>query len=288
MFFFNHVPATFPVPAHAAPKPVVRIDVTLFNRTKGFENTPQFATWMTTSRPNPGPIKTVHISNCMFNLTTGAHKLHKEFVKTKAGAYYYQPQTQLNDREVICDDMKGAMTLNVDDDMITNWYTRDFPNWLNGLTHTRVKAIAGNLVEDAVYVVSLNGTAGKVIHIDSPVNVVKRLRQTLLMRAGASMDLLALDQNAVLDVEMKMDRGEIPTRVYGGNLQSQPPPARASHNISVNIAGNDEAGSSSNVSGKKRAATELDEVKETVRGLSTKVANLLEAQAKLLEALAKK
>ena len=243
---------------------------------------------MTTSRPNPGPIKTVHISNCMFNLTTGAHKLHKEFVKTKAGAYYYQPQTQLNDREVICDDMKGAMTLNVDDDMITNWYTRDFPNWLNGLTHTRVKAIAGNLVEDAVYVVSLNGTAGKVIHIDAPVNVVKRLRQTLLMRAGASMDLLALDQNAVLDVEMKMDRGEIPTRVYGGNLQSQPPPARASHNISVNIAGNDEAGSSSNVSGKKRAATELDEVKETVRGLSTKVANLLEAQAKILEALAKK
>ena len=54
------------------------------------------------------------------------------------------------------------------------------------------------------------------------------------------------------------------------------------------IANNDEAGSSSNVSGKKRAATELDEVKETVRGLSTKVANLLEAQAKLLEALAKK
>ena len=40
------------------------------------------------------------------------------------------------------------------------------------------------------------------------------------MRAGASMDLLALDQNAVLDVEMKMDRGEIPTRVYAGNLMS--------------------------------------------------------------------
>ena len=281
-------PATFPVAAHAAPKPVVRIDVTLYNRTKGFEKTAQFATWMTTSRPNPGPIKTVHISNCMFNLTTGAHKLHKEFVKMKAGAYYYQPQTQLNDKEVICDDMKGAMTLNVGDDIITTWYMRDFPNWLNGLGHTRVKAIAGNHVEDTAYVVSLNGTAGKVIDIDSPVNVVKRLRQTLLMRAGASMDLLALDQNAVLDVEMKMDRGEIPTRVYGGNLQSQPPPARASHNISVNIAGNDEAGSSSNVSGKKRAATELDEVKETVRGLSTKVANLLEAQAKILEALAKK
>ena len=34
--------------------------------------TAQFATWMTTSRPNPGPIKTVHISNCMFNLTTPA------------------------------------------------------------------------------------------------------------------------------------------------------------------------------------------------------------------------
>ena len=108
------------------------------------------------------------------------------------------------------------------------------------------------------------------------------------MRAGASMDLLALDQCAVLDVEMKMDRGEIPTRVYGGNLQSQPPPARSSHNISVNIAGNDEASSSSNISGKKRAGSELDEVKETVRGLSTKVANLLEAQAKILEALAKK
>ena len=106
------VPAALPVAGHAAPKPVVRIDVTLFNRTKGFENTAQFATWMTTSRPNPGPIKTVHISNCMFNLTTGAHKLHKEFVKMKAGAYYYQPQTQLNDKEVICDDMKGAMTLN--------------------------------------------------------------------------------------------------------------------------------------------------------------------------------
>ena len=30
------VPATLPVAAHAAPKPVVRIDVTLFNRTKGF------------------------------------------------------------------------------------------------------------------------------------------------------------------------------------------------------------------------------------------------------------
>ena len=29
------VPATFPVAAHAAPKPVVRIDVTLYNRTKG-------------------------------------------------------------------------------------------------------------------------------------------------------------------------------------------------------------------------------------------------------------
>ena len=60
----------------------------------------------------------------MFNLSTGAHKMHKEFVKMKAGAYYYQPQTQLNDKEVICDDMKGAMTLNVDDDMITTWYTR--------------------------------------------------------------------------------------------------------------------------------------------------------------------
>ena len=193
------VPGTSPVAAHAAPKPVVRIDVTLYNRTKGFEKTAQFATWMTTSRPNPGPIKTVHISNCMFNLSTGAHKMHKEFVKMKAGAYYYQPQTQLNDKEVICDDMKGAMTLNVGDDIITTWYTRDFPNWLNGLGHTRVKAIAGNHVEDAAYVVSLNGTAGKVIDIDSPVNVVKRLRQTLLMRAGASMDLLALDQNAVLD-----------------------------------------------------------------------------------------
>ena len=86
-----------------------------------------------------------------------------------------------------------------------------------------------------------------------------------------------------------MDRGEIPTRVYGGNyLQSQPRPARSSHNISVNIAGNDEASSSSNISGKKRAGSELEEVKETVRGLSTKVANLLEAQGKLLEALAKK
>ena len=85
----------------------------------------------------------------MFNLTTGAHKLHKEFVKMKAGAYYYQPQTQLNDKEVICDDMKGAMTLNVGDDIITTWYTRDFPNWLNGLGHTRVKAIAGSHVEDA-------------------------------------------------------------------------------------------------------------------------------------------
>ena len=74
----------------------MRIDVALYNRSKGFEKTAQFATWMTTSRPNPGPIKTVHISNCMFNLTTGAHKLHKEFVKMKAGAYYYQPQTQLN------------------------------------------------------------------------------------------------------------------------------------------------------------------------------------------------
>ena len=62
----------------------------------------------------------------------------------KAGAYYYQPQTQLNDKEVICDDMKGAMTLNVGDDIITTWYMRDFPNWLNGLGHTRVKAIAGN------------------------------------------------------------------------------------------------------------------------------------------------
>ena len=64
------VPAALPVAGHAAPKPVVRIDVTLYNRTKGFEKTAQFATWMTTSRPNPGPIKTVHISNCMFNLTT--------------------------------------------------------------------------------------------------------------------------------------------------------------------------------------------------------------------------
>ena len=42
------VPAALPVAGHAAPKPVVRIDVTLFNRTKGFENTPQFAPWMTT------------------------------------------------------------------------------------------------------------------------------------------------------------------------------------------------------------------------------------------------
>ena len=87
-----------------------------------------------------------------------------------------------------------------------------------------------------------------------------------------------------------MDRGEIPTRVYGGNLQPQPPARalHASHNISVNIAGNDEAGSSSNISGKKRAGSELEEVKETVRDLSTKVATLLEAQGKLLEALAKK
>ena len=88
-----------------------------------------------------GPIKTVHISSCMFNLTTGAHKLHKEFVKMKAGAYYYQPQTQLNDKEVICDDMKGAMTLNMGDDIITTWYMRDFPNWLNGLGHTRVHTV---------------------------------------------------------------------------------------------------------------------------------------------------
>ena len=60
------------------------------------------------------------------------------------------------------------------------------------------------------------------------------------------------------------------------------------HNISVNIAGNDEASSSSNISGKKGAGSELEEVKETVRDLSTKVATLLEAQGKLLEALAKK
>ena len=53
---------------------------------------------------------------------------------------------------------------------------------------------------------------------------------------------------------------------------SQPPPARSSHNISVNIAGNDEASSSSNISGKKGAGSELEEVKETVRDLSTKVA----------------
>ena len=41
----------------------------------------------------------------------------------KAGAYYYQPQTQLNDKEVTCDDMKGAMTLNVGDDIITTWHS---------------------------------------------------------------------------------------------------------------------------------------------------------------------
>ena len=84
---------------------------------------------------------------------------------------------------------------------------------------------------------------------------------------------------------MKMDRGEIPTRMYGGNLMPQQPPARAS-NISVNI-GNDEAGSSSNITGKKRASSELEDVKETVRDLSTKVANLIEAHGKILDALAK-
>ena len=77
------VPATLPVAAHAAPKPVVRIDVTLYNRSKGFEKTAQFATWMTTSRPNPGPIKTVHISNCMFNLTTGAHYSHRRALRNR-------------------------------------------------------------------------------------------------------------------------------------------------------------------------------------------------------------
>ena len=55
------VPATFPVAAHAAPKPVVRIDVTLYNRSKGFEKTAQFATWMTTSRPNQGSLSNVSL-----------------------------------------------------------------------------------------------------------------------------------------------------------------------------------------------------------------------------------
>ena len=36
---------------------------------------------------------------------------------------------------------------------------------------------------------------------------MERLPQTLLMRAGASMDLLALDQNAVLDVEINTKSG---------------------------------------------------------------------------------
>ena len=87
-----------------------KINVAVYDRTAALAASPTYAKW---AADNGGPIQSMHIVNVLFDSTE--HKVHeclKSAVKAMGEPYYYQPQAQLQDREIIIKENRGCVIVN--------------------------------------------------------------------------------------------------------------------------------------------------------------------------------
>ena len=92
------------------------VSVTAYNRTDALASTQAYTKWHAASG---GPVRTLHIVNVPYDSTVYAtHTALKMAVNELGEPYYYQPQAQLNDREIITKENRGCVIVNRTDDEI--------------------------------------------------------------------------------------------------------------------------------------------------------------------------
>ena len=92
------------------------INVAAYNRTDALASSQALGKW---HAAQGGPVRTLHIINVPFdNSKYATHVSLKQAVNELDEPYYYQPQAQLNDREIIVKENRGCVIVNRTDEEI--------------------------------------------------------------------------------------------------------------------------------------------------------------------------
>ena len=206
-----------------------KLNVAVYDRTAAMEASPTYGKW---AAVNGGPIRSLHILNVPYD--QGEHKVHeclKEAVKSMGEPYFYQPQAQLQDREIIIKENRGCVIANRGNDEIVNLCKETLKNEVrspcppqcpayvhspNDSRHVRVwHQVARRFNNQKNVVVEINGLIGMIVVNDTtPLVLTHRIQMPLLERNGASYDLMvATSQNIDQEIGM-MDRREMPSKSY--------------------------------------------------------------------------
>ena len=94
------------------------VNVAAYNHTDALASSQVYSKW---AAANGGPITSLHIVNVPFdNSKHATHRALKMAVNELGDPYFYQPQAQLEDRELIIKENRGCVIINRTDDEITS------------------------------------------------------------------------------------------------------------------------------------------------------------------------
>ena len=280
-----------------------KLNVAVYDRTAALEASPTYGKW---AAVNGGPIRSLHILNVPYD--QGEHKVHeclKEAVKSMGEPYFYQPQAQLQDREIIIKENRGCVIANRGNDEIVNLCKETLKNEVrspcppqcpayvhspNDSRHVRVWQVARRFNNQKNVVVEINGLIGMIVVNDTtPLVLTHRIQMPLLERNGASYDLMvATSQNIDKEIGM-MERREMPSKSYAymGSKCNYTYPRAVEPSLTQRAKSNmapvtDLDPGSASTSGSKRSTLDDDvsSLRETVANLSKVMNLMLEREAK--------
>ena len=283
----------------------LKLDVAVYDRTSALASSPTYGNW---ALEKGGSITSLHIINLPFDRSDlKVHECLKEAVKTMGEPYYYQPQAQLQDREIIIKENRGCVIVNRTEDEILNLCNEILkqeerspcPAQCPAYVHSNPSHVCVCQVSrrigpmNSIYniVININGPIGGIaINKSTPLVLCHRIQLPLLERTGARYEILvAVTQN--IDREMgMMDRCEMPSKSYaylGSNCLHHRQLRPADPSLTQRAMANMEPSplldpGSASTSGSKRSTLDDDvsSLRDTVANLSKVMNLMLEREAK--------
>lgn len=251
------------------------VDVKAFNRTASLTSTEQFYFWTEGATP-PGPIRSLHNVDIPFDNVNGTHValktlLHKHFLP-----YYYQPQAQLRDREIVTAKNRGAIIVNVPDEILKQWLT------------VELLAIISEHDKQNKYEVRLNGQVGDIVECTAELTLVHRIRMPILEKVDATQELMAKAQRDIDSENRAMDEGSMASKHYAPMAPPVSPTYSSTSSSSRSCSPSTSiirVPSPVHSTRKRPVEDELEEVKVHLKSLTQTVTTLLNQQAEMLKVL---
>ena len=95
----------------------INVNVAAYNHSNALARSEVYSQW---AAANGGPVRTVHVVNVPFdNGPYATHRALKMSVNELGDPYFYQPQAQLEDRELIIKENRGCVLINRSDEEVT-------------------------------------------------------------------------------------------------------------------------------------------------------------------------